>query len=680
MKLSIKIIIFLYSILLFGCQDNNLVGNRQSEYSKPFELSADSIIDDDQSIDLDKSISSQISQETTEKDFEFTTRKNSNDNTGIDLIIVVDNSYSMHLRAPLYFYDHPKITQTNPNGKRFQSFSDKIQLIADQVKTKIADGDNINLTIITALSQRGFNPKSDGMSTNKSYNNQVLKNSFPDLPKIAVHWSPKFHIGRSVAIYDFHYTRSNYLKRINNYKKGLSSTTLLRFIYNHYYPSFFQAYYVSRHRVSDYEQFIPSVITQQRILKTNVNFEDPYTYYYKAAPYKPYKNPNHKPCVDTMHKNYSIKQNTWEFSGARYNMKDLNKIYKNNASFFKSLKLNTKDSSIYRIFGTYDFFTPYNLDPMFLDAPFYYLDKDFVENILDNTDTDTNINIINCIIEPFSALKVLDNLVDSQKFENIQSSTTTYHSDIFTENYQKVFLVMSDSFSPSQADLDRLVIKKNLKTSIRTTDNIDTKKQFQQSANEAFGRSNVSFYSYSPKQHIGNHVDQDYKKLGSGAIRYTGYPSDKENLQRTSSSVRSNSTLIDAGFPAFSHAIEHIKYGRYYSPSYRDLSVYFNGDTTGHYSFDDLDFITGVRDNILQSPSDITSMVNKYLLHDAFSTRDYQILKVTVDDIEISQDKYYVDTESASSQTFITFVDGVLDHSKDSQKVVVTARLEAVDE
>ena len=60
-------------------------------------------------VDLDKSVSTSITSEATEKDFEFTTRENSKESKGIDLVVVVDNSYSMHSRAPKYFSDHPLI-------------------------------------------------------------------------------------------------------------------------------------------------------------------------------------------------------------------------------------------------------------------------------------------------------------------------------------------------------------------------------------------------------------------------------------------------------------------------------------------------------------------------------------------------------------------------------------------
>ena len=55
-------------------------------------------------------------------------------------------------------------------------------------------------------------------------------------------------------------------------------------------------------------------------------------------------------------------------------------------------------------------------------------------------------------------------------------------------------------------------------------------------------------------------------------------------------------------------------------------------------------------------------MVNKYLLHDSFNNRECEILKVIVDDVEISTDKYSVVSDTENNGTFITFLEGVLDH------------------
>ena len=695
-RLPILLHFFFFSVLI-GCQETEQIKKAQA---MPYELSANNdTSENSKTVDLDKSVSTSITSQATEKDFEFTTRENSRDSKGIDLVIVVDNSYSMHTHAPKYFSDHPLIvSEFNSNAKRHQSFTDKIQLIADEVIEKKIDGASINLTIITALDQQGFKPRSDGLSKDRVHNDAIYS-IYPNRRKFMgdddlssnIESLKRRHRGERLGFRNWEYGcyYSVTPNRVTYHNFNFNSCFCVLYCAKEFYS---YRSWCNESRVSPgrtWGQIDWSKINLNKYLFFHMyrasmdghcptirirgdNFFSTFEYrsrspgeIFSTGRFNALKNntsSSYQPCVSTMHKSYSTRNSAWNFSSetAEYDLSDLQTIYQDNIQTMNTWS--TKFSGIIS--------AKQNLDEIISDAPFYYLDKEFIENILNNRDTNT----VNCIIEPLSSLKVLASLVDEEKFKNIQSSSAASYSDIFKEDHQKVFLVISDSFAPSKLDFDRIVMKKSVKPSRQK---IDTKEQFQQAVEKSFGRSNVRFFSYSPKQQLTGYLDEEYKKPGSGAIRYTGYLSDGDNLERVNKANIHSEISNRIGLPIFSHAVEQTKYGKYYSSSYRDLSAYFNGDTTGHYTFDDLDFRTGVRENILRSPSDITSIVNKYLLHDSFSTREYQILKVTVDDIEIEQEKYSVVTDSDSNETFITFVEDVLDHSKVPQKVVVTAKLEA---
>ncbi|MCY4380405.1 MAG: hypothetical protein OXC40_02395, partial [Proteobacteria bacterium] len=176
---------------------------------------------------------------------------------------------------------------------------------------------------------------------------------------------------------------------------------------------------------------------------------------------------------------------------------------------------------------------------------------------------DGKFNHINCVVESFSSLLVLDHLIDPSKeikdnLENFSGRNKVFRN----EKTLKIFVVISDSFAPGHDDIAnpvRAVLKHTVKNSFwqgkRGKKKGDTEARFKEQAKAAFGRENVRFYSFSTR---GN------ENLGKFAVDDPGY----ELTRQTSQS----------GKKPTSSTLEPIDCGRYYGRGYERIAKFFQGE------------------------------------------------------------------------------------------------------
>ncbi|MCY4380473.1 MAG: hypothetical protein OXC40_02750, partial [Proteobacteria bacterium] len=242
-----------------------------------------------------------------------------------------------------------------------------------------------------------------------------------------------------------------------------------------------------------------------------------------------------------------------------------------NYSFIPAMANNIRDRD-YRPYpiDSYNFDKPGNLYASSLvGSSGYYVSK-FGESNRDK------YHHINCVVESFASLGILAGLINPD--QGLQSGIRFNRDKVFrNKNTLKMFVVISDSFSPGPDDLDDNPdphidnTRGVLKTIVKSDKLEDTETKFTTQANTTFGRNNVRFYSFSTKGNIaaGKFAKDDYR---IERVRQT-HPHEsnwEENGRRYGAY---GNVLRGSNFGGR----EPTLHGRYYGRSYTRLAKYYGG-------------------------------------------------------------------------------------------------------
>ncbi|MCY4380448.1 MAG: hypothetical protein OXC40_02620 [Proteobacteria bacterium] len=251
---------------------------------------------------------------------------------------------------------------------------------------------------------------------------------------------------------------------------------------------------------------------------------------------------------------------------------------------------------------------------------------------------------INCIVEPFASLGILADLINPDK--GLQSGVVFNRQKVFRNNNTlKIFVVISDSFSPGPDDIaepTRTVLRKIVKENLLE----DTETKFTEKANKAFGQNNVRFYSFSTRGNVtAGKFTKDIRPIER--VRQT-HP-DPNNRDRT------NGIIGGIGR-------EPTRYGRYFGRSYTRLAKYYGGER-----FDLNSQWTPSFESMFNFQQDTSEAVdtNSYDLALVKEGQALEVTEVRVGERTIEASDYTIDKTTTPHK--IVFNSGVLDSTKTEQ-------------
>ncbi|MCY4380857.1 MAG: hypothetical protein OXC40_04745 [Proteobacteria bacterium] len=246
---------------------------------------------------------------------------------------------------------------------------------------------------------------------------------------------------------------------------------------------------------------------------------------------------------------------------------------------------------------------------------------------------------INCVVESFASLWILANLINPNEELQVEANRQKVFRN---KNTLKIFVVISDSFSPGPDDIAEPT-RGVLKTIVERDLIEDTETKFEEQANKAFGRENVRFYSFSTE----------------GNAEAKKFADDDETFERVRQThLNKNNRLESSRSMARQH--EPTSCGRYFGRSYTHLAKYYDG---GLFKICSTEWTTHFETIFSRvSPSGPVD-TNSYELESITGEgKTLEVTGVRIGDRTIEATDYTIDKTTDPYK--ITFKAGVLDKKK----------------